>query len=113
MNATEMKRGIIVVDRVFCDLHHLELALRSGAVFASVLTQSAIDLARRGMSPVKQDLQLHEQGCGGLPLLQLGGINALQGEAGGALSSSQARRGKRKQQCERDTQSGAERSEHP
>ena len=35
MNATEMKRGIIVVDRVFCDLHHLELALRSGAVFAS------------------------------------------------------------------------------
>jgi hypothetical protein len=38
--------------------------------------------------------------------LQLGSIDALQGEAGGALSSSQARCGKRKQQCERDTQSG-------
>src|SRR5690242_1314540 len=35
VNATEMKGGIIMVDRVFRDLHHLELALRSGAVFTS------------------------------------------------------------------------------
>jgi hypothetical protein len=65
------------------------------------------------MRSIKQDLQLHEQGCGGLPLLQLGGIHTLEGEAGGALPSGQARCGKRKQQCERDTQSGAEGSEHP
>src|SRR5690348_2402762 len=35
VNTTEMKGGIIMVDRVFRDLHHFELALRSRAVFAS------------------------------------------------------------------------------
>src|SRR6188768_4184647 len=35
VNATEVKRWIIMVDRVFRDLHHLELPLRSGALFTS------------------------------------------------------------------------------
>jgi hypothetical protein len=30
-----MKRGIIMVDRVFRDFRHLELALRSGAIFTA------------------------------------------------------------------------------
>src|SRR6187200_2039650 len=35
VNTTEMKGGIIMVDRVFRDLHHFELALRSRAVLTA------------------------------------------------------------------------------
>src|SRR6266496_6068188 len=40
----------------------------SGNRLAGVLTKSAIDLAGRGMSPIKQDLQLYEQRRGRLTL---------------------------------------------